>query len=488
VNLGVFHLEDKEEEEEEEEEEESKDEEYNNESVEEGVLFAALNSPDQPERMMPANKNQFLNRELSPDKEHKIHFAKNELQNIKNGGCLTSGDICNYFDYLGGQDKQLCKNFTDRKASLFHSTSFITFNSDGTCKYLKKNQNSKIDISKTRNIFIPIHKGNHFTCVVIFLKEKRISYYNSLLATNRTRTACVHKKKQQEKILGVVMQYLQDEFKKNDYDLIDQKSWSLKTMCNVPQQDNTKDCGIFVCLYCNFILNDCALDFNQNNIRCGVWNKKIVLSILSINKNDNNDSNPVIASHLTWTKETEKYVKMPDFNVSKICDENSGCHYECDDNCDGKDKCNNKRIQQNQWKNVVERDSGNPNKGFGQFLEEGCKKDDFIIEYMGKVTKKHGGNYSMKINPPPESKGKRDTVYINAKIDGGLAKYINHSCNPNCKLIQWYVEGLPHLRFFARREIKRGTELTFNYNWIMGRGKRTECFCGGENCDGYVEK
>ena len=72
MNLGVFHSE--EEEEEDEEEEESEDEESNNESVEEVVLFAAPNSPDQPERMMPANKIQFLNQELTPDKEHKINF------------------------------------------------------------------------------------------------------------------------------------------------------------------------------------------------------------------------------------------------------------------------------------------------------------------------------------------------------------------------------------------------------------------------------
>ncbi len=130
VNLGVFHSEDTDKEEE-EEEEESEDEEYDNESVKESVLFAASNSPDQPERMMPANKIQFLNRNISPDEEHKIHFAKNELQNIKNEGCLTSGDICKYFDYLGGQDKQLCKDFPDRKPLLFHSTSFITFTQMG---------------------------------------------------------------------------------------------------------------------------------------------------------------------------------------------------------------------------------------------------------------------------------------------------------------------------------------------------------------------
>jgi hypothetical protein len=267
---------------------------------------------------------------------------------------LTSEDICKYFDYLGGQDKQLCKDFPDRKPSLFHSTNFITFNSDGTCKYLKKNRNSKIDTSKTKNIIIPIHKGNHFTCVVIFLDEKQISYYDSLLATNKTRTACVHKKQQQEKILGVVMQYLQDEFKKNKNNLIDQNNWSLQTMCNVPQQDNTNDCGIFVCLYCDFILNNCALDFNQNDIRYGEWRKKIVLSILSINDNVDNIFNPVecfkrpspeIASPLTWTKEIAKHVRMPGFNLSKICDENLGCRYECDDTCNGREECNNKRIQ-----------------------------------------------------------------------------------------------------------------------------------------------
>ncbi len=75
----------------------------------------------------------------------------------------------------------------------------------------------------------------------------------------------------------------------------------------------------------------------------------------------------------------------------------------------------------------------------------------------------------MRVNPPNAKM--HTTVYIDANIDGGLAKYINHSCNPNCKLIQWYVEGLPRLCFFARREIERGTELTFDYNWTKGKGK-----------------
>ncbi len=39
-------------------------------------------------------------------------------------------------------------------------------------------------------------------------------------------------------------------------------------MCNVLQLDttNTTDCGVFVCMYCDFILNDCKLDFKQDAI------------------------------------------------------------------------------------------------------------------------------------------------------------------------------------------------------------------------------
>ncbi len=146
----------------------------------------------------------------------------------------------------------------------------------------------------------------------------------------------------------------------------------------------------------------------------------------------------------------KNYVRIDDFKLSKICHNNSRCCYECNDNCNGKDNCNNKRIQQNQWKNVVKRDSGNQKKGFGLFLEEGCRKDDFIIENTGKVTKTKDGKYSMK-KKQPEFKRKEETVYIDANIDGGLAQYINHSCNLNCKPFQWYVEGLPCMCFFCKK-------------------------------------
>ena len=44
---------------------------------------------------------------------------------------------------------------------------------------------------------------------------------------------------------------------------------------------------------------------------------------------------------------------------------------------------------------------------------------------------------------------------------------MNHSCEPNCNLEQWAVDGLPRMCFFAIEDIKSGEELTFDYNWEL---------------------
>ncbi len=111
----------------------------------------------------------------------------------------------------------------------------------------------------------------------------KIEYYDSLRFDNVTRHGCKHKIKMQESTLQVVRDYLQKEHMKEKHiDLPNE--WKLYTMCNVPQQDttNTKDCGVFVCMYCDFILHDCKLDFKQDNITNSDWRDRMILSILSV--------------------------------------------------------------------------------------------------------------------------------------------------------------------------------------------------------------
>ncbi len=90
-------------------------------------------------------------------------------------------------------------------------------------------------------------------------------------------------------------------------------------------------------------------------------------------------------------------------------------------------------------------------KEYGLFVKEDCKIGDLIIEYVGKVVQKENTNnnniYYMSKNGAQ--------LWINATHMGGLAKFINHSCNPNCILEQWEVNGLPRMCFFAIKESRR---------------------------------
>ncbi len=64
-------------------------------------------------------------------------------------------------------------------------------------------------------------------------------------------------------------------------------------MCNNPQQDttNTTNCGVFVCMYCNFILNDCKLDFKQEDITNSDWSDRMILSILLVKPKNEKETN-----------------------------------------------------------------------------------------------------------------------------------------------------------------------------------------------------
>ena len=123
-------------------------------------------------------------------------------------------------------------------------------------------------------------------------------------------------------------------------------------------------------------------------------------------------------------------------------------------------------------------------KEYGLFVMEDCKIGDFIIEYVGKVvqtTTAKNNIYYMSIN--------RARLWINATNMGGMAKFINHSCDPNCILKQWEVNGLPRMCYFAIKEIKEGVELTFDYNWECDEDQNmTECKCGTVNCKGFFER
>lgn len=49
---------------------------------------------------------------------------------------------------------------------------------------------------------------------------------------------------------------------------------------------------------------------------------------------------------------------------------------------------------------------------------------------------------------------------------GSIARFVNHSCEPNCRMEKWTVAGKPRMALFAGdRGVSTGEELSYDYNF-----------------------
>jgi hypothetical protein len=187
------------------------------------------------------------------------------------------------------------------------------------------------------------------------MEQMKIEYYDSLHFDNVTRHGCRLKVKMREDTLQVLKDYLQNKHMK-DKRIDFPNEWKLCTGCNVPQQDttNTTYCGVFVCMYCNFILNDCKLDFSQDKITNSHWRDRMILSILLVKpKNDkektNYDKVTLSAIKVKWKNKQKNIATASTWSMNLIIIKdgkaNKDDKMDCDDDCNGGLDCKNKRVQ-----------------------------------------------------------------------------------------------------------------------------------------------
>ncbi|NCO11242.1 SET domain-containing protein-lysine N-methyltransferase [Candidatus Pacearchaeota archaeon CG_4_9_14_0_2_um_filter_39_13] len=130
--------------------------------------------------------------------------------------------------------------------------------------------------------------------------------------------------------------------------------------------------------------------------------------------------------------------------------------------------------------------------GKGAFAKTEIKEKTRIIEYIGKkVTKKRGDKIYLEQVKKAEKEGIPVTTYLFSvskkyDIDGDVswnsAKYINHSCNPNCEVVN--EDG--HIWIISKEDIKKGEEITYDYGFPLINYKDHKCRCGSESCMGYI--
>lgn len=111
--------------------------------------------------------------------------------------------------------------------------------------------------------------------------------------------------------------------------------------------------------------------------------------------------------------------------------------------------------------------------GLGLFTLEDICKGNLVIEYTGeKITEeeanRRGGKYLFELN---------DNWTIDGKGRENKARYLNHSCKPNC--YPELDEAEEHIYIYAKRNIKAGEELTYNYGKMYFNDliKKEGCRC-----------
>lgn len=130
--------------------------------------------------------------------------------------------------------------------------------------------------------------------------------------------------------------------------------------------------------------------------------------------------------------------------------------------------------------------------GFGIFAKTEIPQGTRIIEYVGeKITKAEAERRGPLLIKYAKKHRQTGAVYIfvlNKKydIDGHVsyntAKYINHSCAPNCEVD--IIRG--RIWIIAMRAIQKGEELSYNYGYDLDTYEEHPCYCVNACCPGFI--
>lgn len=119
--------------------------------------------------------------------------------------------------------------------------------------------------------------------------------------------------------------------------------------------------------------------------------------------------------------------------------------------------------------------------GRGCFAGHAIKAGTRVIEYVGeKINKAEslrrceaGNEYIFALD---------ETHDVDGSLERNLARFINHSCSPNCETVP--EDG--RIWVIALSAIAPGHELTFNYGYDLIDYREHPCKCGSVGCAGYI--
>ncbi|KAI9028869.1 hypothetical protein CLU79DRAFT_736471 [Phycomyces nitens] len=188
---------------------------------------------------------------------------------------------------------------------------------------------------------------------------------------------------------------------------------------------------------------------------------------------------------------------VPPPDGSKGCGEdclNRMLFYECDPkSCPCKSQCSNQRFQRKEGTKELQIFLTRE-RGWGLRTLVDVNRGDLLVEYRGEVISHKMCEERMR-TVYTDQKNFYFLDYQNGEVvdacsKGTEARFINHSCDPNCHIEKWALKGELAVGVFASRHIPANSELFYDYNFsVFGNAESQQiCHCGSEKCRGSIGK
>lgn len=193
--------------------------------------------------------------------------------------------------------------------------------------------------------------------------------------------------------------------------------------------------------------------------------------------------------------------KPPKLEVDEVsicdCESGSGCGDDCFNRktycecvrafCKNGASCSNNRFQKREW--APTRVRHYENKGWGLCSSAFIARESFVVEYVGEVVDEQQTEERMAEYCSYKNfylMNLTSGLTVDATKEGNKARFLNHSCDPNCEIQKWWVNGLWRVGIFALRDIPEDEEVTVDYKFERFGNRKQRCFCGTARCRGFL--
>ena len=132
-----------------------------------------------------------------------------------------------------------------------------------------------------------------------------------------------------------------------------------------------------------------------------------------------------------------------------------------------------------------------PIQGFGAFAITRIAEGTRLIEYAGERLTPEQADARYPDNDDRHHTflfAIDDDIVVDAAVNGNDARFLNHSCDPNCDVV---IED-KRLWIETIRDVDPGEELVYDYAFVLperhtpAAKRRYPCSCGSRNCRGTI--